>query len=305
MGNDGVAPARVLVAGTINTDLVARVRAAPEAGETVTGSDFAIFGGGKGANQAVAAARSGAPTFMLGALGEDDFGRQRRADLRAEEIDDAHVGRAVNTPSGVALIIVDDGGQNRIAYVPGATLTVTPEQAVAAVEAIRPGVLLATLELPPSTLRALIEAARAIGATIVLNATPEPLSGRALLPLVDVLIVNETEATDLLGRSATDGDWASAGVALRDLGPGSVVITLGGAGAAVVPRDEAPALRPAPAVAVVDTTGAGDAYAAGFLAALTQGKPLAQAGRWGSIAAAEVIGHFGARPQADLKGLVA
>ncbi|MEA2524406.1 MAG: ribokinase, partial [Thermomicrobiales bacterium] len=119
------ASGRVLIAGAINTDLVAHVRKAPEAGETVTGSSFAVFGGGKGANQAVAAARSGANTAMLGAVGEDDFGRQRLADLSVEMIDVGGVTVTDRAASGVALIIVDETGQNRIAYVPGATATIT------------------------------------------------------------------------------------------------------------------------------------------------------------------------------------
>ena len=126
-GPAGHAPGPVFVAGAINTDLVARVAKAPDAGETVTGSSFAIFGGGKGANQAIAAARSGAPTAMFGALGEDDFGRQRRADLDGEGIDTNSVALSTSAASGVALIVVEEEtGQNRISYVPGATMTLTP-----------------------------------------------------------------------------------------------------------------------------------------------------------------------------------
>ncbi|MDQ3225499.1 MAG: PfkB family carbohydrate kinase, partial [Chloroflexota bacterium] len=164
----------VLVAGTINTDLVARVEKAPEAGETVTGSAFSIFGGGKGANQAIAAARSGAPTVMLGALGDDDFGRERRADLDAEGIDTASVARRDETPSGVALIVVEEAtGQNRIAYVPGATRTIAPDQARDAVMRVKPAVILATLEPPEDALDALFAAGTTIGAVSILNATPE------------------------------------------------------------------------------------------------------------------------------------
>src|SRR5579884_4067012 len=138
---------RVLIAGTINTDLVARVRAAPAAGETVTGRDFAIFPGGKAANQAVAAARSGAPTAMLGAVGEDDFGRARRADLVREGIDVADVAETSLAASGVALIFVEESGENRIVYVPGATATVSAAQATAALRRVRPAVVLLTAEL--------------------------------------------------------------------------------------------------------------------------------------------------------------
>ena len=150
---DGSRAGTVLVAGAINTDLVARVAKAPDAGETVTGSSFAIFGGGKGANQAIAAARSGAPTAMFGALGDDDFGRQRRADLDAEGIDTGLGRPQHDRRSGVALIVVEEEtGQNRISYVPGATMTLAPAQARAAVDRVSTGVVLTTLEPPPETL---------------------------------------------------------------------------------------------------------------------------------------------------------
>ncbi|HYO29115.1 MAG TPA: PfkB family carbohydrate kinase, partial [Thermomicrobiales bacterium] len=155
----------VLVAGEINTDLVGRVERAPEAGETVSGSAFAIFGGGKGANQAVACARSGARTAMLSAVGDDDFGRQRLDDLLAEEIDVGSVDVTTEAASGVALIVVEEAsGQNRITYIPGANLTVGPDAATAAVEAVGPTVVLATLALPEPTRRALFAAAREHGA---------------------------------------------------------------------------------------------------------------------------------------------
>ena len=150
----------VLVCGSINTDLVVSVNRAPEAGETVTGSGFATFGGGKGANQAVAAARYGADVAMLGAVGDDDFGRARLDDLHREGIDPSSVGTDLFLPSGVALITVEESGQNRIAYVPGATLGVTESQGIAAFERVRPGVVLSTLELPLATLAGIYTRAR-------------------------------------------------------------------------------------------------------------------------------------------------
>src|SRR5215213_8420057 len=185
----------VLVAGAINTDLVARVAKAPDAGETVTGSSFAIFGGGKGANQAIAVARSGAPTAMFGALGDDDFGRQRRADLDGEGIDADSVARSTTAASGVALIVVEEEtGQNRISYVPGATMTLTPEQARVTVDRVKPQMVLTTPEPPPETLSALLAAGKERGATIVLNASPEAIGAKPFLEDIDVLVVNETEA---------------------------------------------------------------------------------------------------------------
>jgi ribokinase len=269
--SDAGAARPVLVAGAINTDLVARVDKAPKAGETVTGSSFSIFGGGKGANQAIATARSGAPTAMLGALGADDFGRARRADLVAEGIDVESVAQSERAPSGVALIVVEEGtGQNRIAYVPGATRTIGPEAARQAVQRVQPAVVLTTLEPNPDTTEALITASKAAGAIVVLNASPEATGARPFLDRLDVLVVNETEAHDLLDYSVNPQNAAAAATALGALGPRAAVITLGAAGAAVAMNGQTRAY-PAPPVHVVDTTGAGDAFSGAFATALAQG----------------------------------
>jgi ribokinase len=298
----GSTPRAVLVAGAINTDLVARVAKAPAAGETVTGNSFAIFGGGKGANQAIATARSGAPTAMLGALGDDDFGRARRADLDAEGIDIGSVARSETAPSGVALIVVEEeSGQNRIAYVPGATLTIRPAQARHAVKRVQPAVVLTTLEPIPETIGALIEASHAIGATVVLNASPEPLGAHPFLDRLDVLVVNETESEDLLGYAVTAANGESAALALSELGPHTAVITLGPAGA-VIAHDGQTRSLPAPRVEVVDTTGAGDAFSGAFAAELGRGTDPFTAARTGVVAgslATTVPGAYPSLPRRD------
>jgi ribokinase len=289
-------PRPVLVAGSINTDLVARVTKAPEAGETVTGSTFAIFGGGKGANQAIATARSGAPTAMLGALGDDDFGRARRADLAADGIDAESVARSETAPSGVALIVVEEAsGQNRIAYVPGATWTITPAQAREAMARVRPAVVLMTLEPPFDALAALLEAAREQGATTVLNASPEAEGARRFLDRIDVLVVNETEAEDLLGDKVTTANGAEAALALAALGPKTIVITLGAAGAVVAHSGETRSF-PAPHVKVVDTTAAGDSFSGAFAADLARGGDPFTAARSGVVAGSLATSVPGAYP---------
>jgi ribokinase len=286
----------VLVAGAINTDLVARVAKAPAAGETVTGSAFAIFGGGKGANQAIASARSGAPTAMLGALGDDDFGRARRADLDAEGIDTGSVARHESEPSGVALIVVEEGsGQNRISYVPGATLTIRPAQARHAVKRVQPAVVLTTLEPVPETIAALIESTHAAGGVVVLNASPEPLGARPFLPDLDTLIVNETEAEELLGSEVTTENGAEAALSLAKLGPRTVVVTLGPAGAVVAHEGETQYF-PAPHVTAVDTTGAGDAFTGAFAAELASGGDPFAAARRGVVAGSLATTRPGAYP---------
>lgn len=299
----------VLVAGAINTDLVARVEKAPAAGETVTGNSFAIFGGGKGANQAIAAARSGAPTAMLGALGDDDFGRARRADLDAEGIDTGAVARHESEPSGVALIVVEEeSGQNRISYVPGATLTIRPAQARHAIKRVQPAVVLTTLEPVPETIVALIEATHAIDGVIVLNASPEPLGARPFLADLDILIVNETEAEELLGTAVATENGAAAALSLAELGPRTVVVTLGPAGAVVAHQGET-RYFPAPEVKAVDTTGAGDSFTGAFAAELARGGDPFSAAQRGVVAGSLATTRPGAYPgiphQAEIEATLA
>jgi ribokinase len=252
--------------------LVARVRRAPEAGETVTGLAFNIFGGGKGANQALSAARSGAPTAMLGAVGRDDFGRARTADLQADGIDIESVAQLDDVASGVALITVEATGQNRIAYVPGATAHIEVSQATSALERVSPAVVLSTLELPHGALRELFREARERAIPVILNATPEPSEGDALVPLADVLIVNEQEASELLGQ-AKHIDWARVARALQSLGPRSVIITLGEEGAIGL-FGERVVVVPAPQVEAIDSTGAGDAFCGAFAARVAEGADI-------------------------------
>lgn len=286
--------ARVLTAGSVNTDLVARVRRAPDAGETISGESFAIFGGGKGANQTLASVRSGVATAIVGAVGDDDFGRQRLADLRADNVDVESVRVLSHLPSGVAMITVENGGENRIVYVPGATLGVTAGDAAAAVARVHPTAILTTLELPAEAIQALIDQGRSIGATIVLNATPEPAAGAELARQADVLIVNETEARELLGWGSDENDWSSAASELRERGPQTVVITLGAEGVLVLGQREW--RLPAPKVEVVDTTGAGDAFCGAFAAQIAQGIEVDRAAQIGVIAGAIAVTREGAQP---------
>jgi ribokinase len=288
-------PGGVLTAGSINTDLVARVRRAPEAGETVTGESFGIFGGGKGANQTLASIRSGARTAILGAVANDDFGRQRLADLQAEGVDCESVARLDGIASGVALILVEDSGENRIAYVPGATTRVSPSAAETAVNRFRPAVILATLELPANSMQALIDAGRRNGATVIINATPEPAAGAGLAMQADILIVNETEARETLGWGDDESDWNAAASELRERGPQSVVITLGDEGALVLAEGGTQMIQPLH-VEAVDTTGAGDAFCGAFAAQIAGGATVARAAQIGSIAGALAVTKMGAQP---------
>lgn len=286
---------RVIVVGGINTDLVARAATLPRPGETVVGGDFAIAGGGKGANAAVAAARLGAAVALVGRVGDDDFGRARLADLAAEGIDLGGVRRAPDAASGVALIVVDARGENTIVVAPGANALLDPG-AVAEL-AVGPGdVVLGQLEIPLAATEAALRRARAAGATTILNAAPSDRACLPLLPLVDLLVVNEIEAADLLGSPPIAPDNADAALgALLALGPGAAAITLGAHGA-VVGRGDARRHFPAPRVAVVDTTAAGDACCGALAARLAAGDDLFAAAARAVVAGSLAVTTAGAQP---------
>lgn len=284
---------RVLVGGAINTDLVATVTRAPEAGETVTGQGFAIFGGGKGANQAVAAARSGADVALIGAVGQDDFGTARRADLAQDGIDLAWVQTTGDAASGVALITVESGGENRIAYIPGAVATVVQETALQAVQAVRPGVVLAPNELPKATLLELFATAMEQGATVIFNAAPDPEEGRGLLPLVDVLVVNEGEGAAIAGLS---GEVTIQQVVqgLAGLGSKRIALTCGAAGVIGIEEGQLFAVHGVN-VEVVDTTGAGDTFCGALAASIAEGLTFRQAVERAVLASALSVTKAGAQ----------
>ncbi len=285
---------RILVAGSINTDLVVRTRRAPEAGETVTGTSFSTFGGGKGANQAVAAARAGGNVAMLSGVGDDDFGRQRLIDLEAESVTISTVLTTELASSGVALITVEESGQNRIAYVPGAGWEVSPEHALAALDEWNPTIVLSTLELRHHSLEMLYRAARERNLTIVCNGTPEPTDGRDLVAMSDVLIVNEQEALEL-AESNEVGNWERVAGRLSELGPSTVILTLGSAGALVWQNGQA-TIVPTIAVEVVDTTGAGDAFCGAFTAFLAAGTSPTDAAAKAVVAGSLAVTRAGAQP---------
>ncbi|GIF68607.1 ribokinase [Asanoa ishikariensis] len=243
--------ARVVVVGSTNLDLVVTTPQLPRPGETVLGADFRTVPGGKGANQAVAAARAGATCEFVGAIGSDDFGVRLRDSLVAAEVGVRGL-RTVPGPSGVALIAVDRAAENFIVVAPGANsaltdLTDDDRSAIAAAD-----VLLLQLEVPLPTVVAAAGAARAAGTTVVLNAAPAASLPAELLDLVDLLVVNEHEAAVVAGRDEPVD-------ALLELVP-RVVLTLGARGAAYADRSGLRLAVPAPRIEAVDTTAAGDAF---------------------------------------------
>ncbi|HET7035725.1 MAG TPA: ribokinase [Thermomicrobiaceae bacterium] len=288
----------VVVVGSINTDLVARVRRFPAAGETVFAESFETFGGGKGANQAVAAARLGAATRLIGAVGTDAESQARLDALGAGGVDCAGV-RRVPGRGGLALIEVENvSGQNRITVVPGANALVDGALVATALgPALAPGdIVCCQLEVPLEAVEAALRLGRAGGALTVLNAVPARVGLEPLLALADVLVVNEIEAGQLLGGPpvalADAGDGAAA---LRELGPRSVVLTFGAAGVFLLSGEQG-LLEPAPTVSVVDTTGAGDALVGALCAELARGASLDSALATGVAAASFAVQRAGAQP---------
>jgi ribokinase len=267
----------VVVFGSINLDLVTRVARLPSPGETLTGRGFASYPGGKGANQALAAARAGAAVRMYGAVGSDAAADSALALLRAGRVDLTGV-QVVDAPTGCATILVDDAGENAIVVVPGANDQVDPAAVHDAV-LTSDTVLLLQHEVPPSANGALIARAASAGTRIVLNAAPALSLERRLLETVNMLIVNESEAAALatmLGFPTEAVAFAaSAATAIEGL---EVVVTRGAAGAVSICDDDEIHVAPPP-VAVVDTTGAGDAFAGAYAAARDGGNDRATAMR--------------------------
>lgn len=289
----------VLVIGSSNTDLVCRTQQLPSPGETVRGLSFATYAGGKGANQAVAAARAGARVAFAGAVGDDDFGIARLAGLLAERIDTRHVLVRDGVLSGIACIFVDGRGENVIVLVPGANDTVDPEHAQRAIRETQPRVLSLTHEIPFETVAAAI-AARPTGTIAVHNAAPFDERVATLLSSIDVLICNETEASAILNRSVTVASALDDTSALRGLGCGCAVITLGGSGAFAADETGSWHISP-PEVEVVDTTGAGDALCGAIAAWLAGGATLREAVAAGVCAGSLAVTRNGAQPSLPLR----
>lgn len=285
---------RVLIVGSTNTDLVCHAPRLPRTGETLRGTGFATYPGGKGANQAVAAARAGATVRFVGAVGSDPYGEDRIGELAAEGIDIGSVRVVAGVVSGIALIVVDETGDNSIIIVAGANATVSADDARAAIAERRHDLLSLTLEIPFNTVASAVAAN--LGRTpTVLNAAPFDSRVAELLPSIDVLVVNEGEAGAISGGSVTP---QNAGVVASELvrsGPRAVVITLGADGAVVATESDVRSVA-APRVAVLDTTGAGDAFCGALCARLSEGAALIDAVRFGVAAGSLAVGVVGAQP---------
>ncbi|MEU7995975.1 ribokinase [Micromonospora sp. NPDC049060] len=277
---------RVVVVGSANMDLVGTAPALPRPGETLLGTDFVMVPGGKGANQAVAAARAGASCAFLGAIGSDSFGVTLRARITAAGVDTGQLRTTYGT-SGVALVMVNAEGENAILVSPGANASMTglTEPELTAVRGA--DVLLAQLEIPVATVTEAAVVARAAGTRVVLNAAPAVPVPPELLAATDLLVVNETEAQALTGRGRDEPS------ALLDLAP-RAVLTLGAEGAWYGDRDGTAVHVPAVKVDVVDSTAAGDAFTAALAVAWGEGRDVVDAVRWAAAAGAACARRLGA-----------
>lgn len=286
----------ITVLGSLNMDLVVPVPELPAPGETVLGGHLRTHAGGKGANQAVAAARLGGRARMVGRVGDDDHGRALRANLDRHGVDVSHVAEDRHHPTGAAVILVAEGGENVIAVAPGANAAVDGEDATAAAGATGvDDVLLLQLEIPMEASEAAAVTASRSGVRVILNAAPAAATPPSLLGALDVLVVNEHEAGRLLGYEVHTTDQAlHAAAGLRRLGPRAAVVTLGTAGAAVADEDSCVQV-PAFPVRAVDATGAGDAFVGAMAVCLADGMRLAEAVRMGCAAGALAVTRHGAQ----------
>ena len=287
---------KIVVLGSTNMDLVATMRRMPEPGETVQGDGFFTAGGGKGANQAVAAARLGADVRMVGRVGDDDFGRTLLSGLRSEGIDVGDVAIDGSNVTGVALIMVDADGQNCIAAVYGANMACDDEQLEAAKRAMESAdALMLQLETPPHISVAAARHARSIGVQVVWDPAPAAAMPREGYAVADVLTPNETEAAELTGIRVVDVDSAQAAAdALLEMGVETAVVKMGEHGVFAATAREG-FYAPPFDVDAVDSVAAGDAFGAGLTVALSEGRGLEDALRFAAAAGALAVTKPGAQ----------
>lgn len=293
---------RVLVIGSSNTDMIVRVPRIPRPGETVLGGEFAMAGGGKGANQAVAAARAGGRVTFIARVGDDVFGERALAGLAADGIDTRFVLRTAGAASGVALIDVDDRGENSISVASGANALLSAEDVEnAAVAFAEADIVLVQLESPIEAVEAAVRKAWEKGVPVILNPAPARPLDEGLLSRVSVLTPNENEAELLSGIAVRDADGVQRAAArLRARGPATVIITMGDRGVyASAPEFEG--LVPAFNVNPVDTTAAGDVFNGALAVALAEKQALRDALRFAQAAAAISVTRPGAQPSAPTR----
>ena len=290
----------MVVVGSINTDFVLRAPRLPRPGETVTDTRFETFAGGKGANQAVAAARLGAPTVFIGKVGKDAYGERLQNGLRAAGVNVSHLLTDPSAPSGMAFIIVEARGQNVIVVSPGANRRLTVANVRRCHRALAAaGVILVQLEIPLPTVAYVVQFAARHQIPLILDAAPARPLSRRLLRAIPILTANETEATVLCRLRASKLTGSRAEMLCRKLlalGPQSAILKMGERGALLAERSGRMVHVPALRVKAVDSTAAGDAFNGGLAVALLEGKPLVEAARFAAAVAAFSVTRPGAQP---------
>jgi ribokinase len=293
-------PRRIVIVGSSGTDMIIKLERIPRPGETLLGGEFHITGGGKGANQAVSAARAGGKVAFVARLGQDDFGDQAKAAFAKEGINVEHIYRDRKVSTGVALIFVDQHGENSIGVAPGANGRLSPADLKKARKIFSgASVMVVQLEIPLDSVQTAAVLAAKSGARVILNPAPARALPDELLRHVSILTPNETEAELLTGiKVDSDPSAVKAASVLRARGVQTVILTLGARGALVATSDGTPQLVPGFKVKAVDTTGAGDVFNGALAVALAEEQPLIDAVRFANAAAAISVTRLGAQPSA-------
>ena len=288
----------IVVVGSLNMDLVAQVPQLPQRGQTIAGYEFQMLPGGKGANQAFAVGRLGGQARMIGRVGEDLFGVQLRSSLTSAGVDVSGVMSTPGESTGVALILVETGGQNQIVVAAGANGKLSPDDVHSELQRAPGRYLLLQLESPLHTVEAVARQGRLCGMSIILDPAPAMLLSSSLLGNIDVLTPNESEALALLevtGDKISLDEAPTVCAKLLGLGPSCVILKMGERGAWLANRKQSTHF-PAPRVEALDTTAAGDTFNGALVTALAEGKPLEKAIRFANCAAALSVTRLGAQP---------
>jgi ribokinase len=287
---------KIIVAGSMNMDMVVKTSHIPQPGETVLGGTFFMNPGGKGANQAIAVARLGAEVAFIGKIGDDIFGRQSSQLFEDEGVDIAGMVADEDQPSGIALITVDEKGENSIVVAPGANARLYPEDVENSFKNYPDArILLVQLEIPLNTVQFAAELAKNLGVKVILNPAPANKSVPDFYKLIDIITPNVTEAEMLTGVKITDSDSALvAAKKLRSFGVPTVIITLGSSGAILLDGEDFHHID-APKVTAVDTTAAGDVFNGALAVAISEGKPLPEATAFACKAASIAVTKLGAQ----------
>jgi ribokinase len=292
----------VVVVGSSNVDLIMKMARLPKLGETVTDASFVQTFGGKGANQAVGAARAGGRVVFVNCVGDDSYGAQLLENLQKDGIDTRFVFAEAGIASGTALVMIGGEGHNYLSVAPGANYRLTPAHVDRAREAIALAACVVTqCEILPETLAHVVDLGASLGKPVILNLAPARPIADATLEKLSCLAVNETEAEFLTGRPVvTDTEIEAAASALLAKGPDTVLITLGARGTYAA-SEGVRALVPTFKVAAVDTTAAGDVHCGAFAVATVEGRPLLEAVRFANAAAALSVTRLGAQPSAPTR----